>query len=494
MNDSKKNSTGALMLVLFLGVLMGAMDIAILGPALPSMKAEFGATERDLALLFSVYVLFNLVGTPLMAKFSDLHGRRRVYTIDVALFGLGSLGVALSPSFGAMLAARALQGLGAGGIFPVASAVIGDVFPAEKRGQALGIIGMVFGLAFIIGPVVGGILIPFGWRWLFWINVPLAALVIVLGLSRLPHERRDSTAPFDTAGAVVLSLALAAFSFGLSRIDTGAFLASALRPESGGLVLLALLLVPVFVRIEKKARSPVVDVRLFENRQIAVTGVLNVLAGMVESGLVFLPLFAVAAFGASKSSASYLLLPLVLGMSVGSPLVGRALDRLGARAVVLFGSATMSLGLVGLGFAEPFGLAGFIVTTVLVGLGLSALLGAPIRYILLHEAPPSQRSVAQGLVNIQGGAGQLVAAAALGGVTASIDDKALAYAVAFRLLAAISVIAFLVALGVRTGRAVGAGAANDGGTAPDGRAAKGSRPAARPDGALAETKPAAGAS
>jgi EmrB/QacA subfamily drug resistance transporter len=437
------------MAVLFLGVLMGAMDIAILGPALPSMKADFGASERDLALLFSIYVLFNLVSTPLMAKLSDLFGRRLVYTLDVALFALGSVAVALSPSFGVILAARAIQGIGAGGIFPVASAVIGDVFPAEKRGQALGMIGMVFGLAFLVGPLLGGLLLPFGWRWLFWINLPLAILVIVLGLSRLPHERRPQAGRFDALGSILLSVALAAFAFGLSRIDTGNLAASFLTFQSGGLVLLSLVLLPLFVAVERKAASPIVDVRMFANRQIALTGVINVLAGGIESGLVFLPMFAIAAFGATKSSASYLLLPLVLAMSVGSPLVGRALDKLGPRAVVLFGALVLSLGLVGLGFAEPFGLAGYIVTTALVGLGLSSLLGAPIRYILLHEAPPEQRSVAQGLVNVQGGAGQLIAAAVIGAVTASIADKAVAYATAFHILAALAILALLVSLGIK---------------------------------------------
>ncbi|HUX40204.1 MAG TPA: MFS transporter [Rectinemataceae bacterium] len=449
MGNKKIASTGSLMLVLFLGVLMGAMDIAIIGPALPSMKGDFGVTERDLALLFSVYILFNLVGTPLMAKLSDLFGRRLVYIVDVVLFALGSMGVALAPSFAAIVAARALQGFGAGGIFPVASAVIGDVFPQEKRGGALGIIGMVFGLAFIIGPILGGILLPFGWRWLFWINVPLALLVIVLGLGRLPHARHPAPGRFDSAGALVLSLLLGAFAFGLSRMDSQAFLSSLMAPGAGGLVLFAIVLVPLFIAIERKAESPIIDLGLFANGQIAVTGVLNVLAGMVESGLVFLPLYAVSAFGASKASASYLLLPLVLAMSIGAPLVGRALDRLGPRPVVLFGSATLSLGLLGLGFAAPFGLAGFIVTSALVGLGLSALLGAPIRYILLHEAPPAQRSVAQGLVNIQGGAGQLVAAAAIGGVTASIADKALAFGIAFRMLAIVSIVAFAFSFAIK---------------------------------------------
>ncbi|MEI6874319.1 MAG: MFS transporter [Spirochaetota bacterium] len=243
---------------------------------------------------------------------------------------------------------------------------------------------------------------------------------------------------------------LASFAFGLSRIDTANFAPSFLTPGSGGLVLLAAVLMPFFIAVERRATSPVVDVGMFANPQIAFAGVLNVLAGMVESGLVFLPLYAVAAFGASASSASYLLLPLVLAMSVGSPLVGQALDRFGARVVVLFGSLVMALGLLGLGFAPPFGLAGYMITTALVGLGLSALLGAPIRYILLHEAPPEQRSVAQGLVNIQGGAGQLVAAAAIGAVTASIGDKAQSYGTAFHILAAVAALAFVVSFGIRS--------------------------------------------
>lgn len=448
MPEPKK--TGPLLLVLFLGVLMGAMDIAILGPALPSIKADFGATERDLALLFSIYVLFNLVGTPLMASLSDLLGRRAVYTADVVLFAAGSVLVALAPTFPVLLAARALQGFGAGGIFPVASAVIGDVFPEEKRGRALGVIGMVFGLAFLVGPLVGGILIPLGWRWLFWINIPLALLVVLLGLSRLPHERRTGTGGFDAAGILVLSLLLGSFAYGVSRIDTSRALESFLSLRSAGLVGLAVLLVPLFVAIERRASSPVVDLQLFRNPQVARAGVLNVLAGAVESGLVFLPLYAVAAFGASQSSASFLLMPLVLALAVGSPLVGRALDRRGPRIVVLAGSALLTVGLLLLGFAKPFGLGGYIAATVLVGGGLSALLGAPIRYILLREAPPAQRAQAQGLVNIQGGAGQLVAAAVLGAVSASIPDKALAYGTAFLTLAALGAVSVIVSLGITT--------------------------------------------
>src|SRR6266545_1410297 len=129
-------SRNRLLGVLFLGVLMGALDIAIVGPALPAIQKALSIDARAAAWIFTIYVLFNLIGTALMAKLSDIFGRRSIYILDVTLFAIGSLIVALSPGFGVLLAGRAVQGLGAGGIFPVAGAVIGDTFPPEKRGGA----------------------------------------------------------------------------------------------------------------------------------------------------------------------------------------------------------------------------------------------------------------------------------------------------------------------------------------------------------------------
>ena len=186
MNDKTRNKR---LLVLFLGVLMGALDSAIVAPALPSIQNFFGIGDRALTWTFTIYVLFNLIGTPLMAKLSDTFGRRSIYILDVILFAIGSLIVSLSPSnlFAVLLAGRALQGFGAGGIFPVASAVIGDTFPPEKRGGALGLIGAVFGLAFLVGPILGGIILTItSWQWLFLINLPIALIVIVMGWQLLP--------------------------------------------------------------------------------------------------------------------------------------------------------------------------------------------------------------------------------------------------------------------------------------------------------------------
>ena len=126
-----KKQRNRILTVLFIGVLMGALDIAIVGPALPAIQKQFNIDERSVSWIFGIYVLFNLIGSPLMAKLSDVISRRKIYILDIALFAAGSLIVSFSPNFAILLAGRAIQGFGAGGIFPVASAVIGDTFPEE---------------------------------------------------------------------------------------------------------------------------------------------------------------------------------------------------------------------------------------------------------------------------------------------------------------------------------------------------------------------------
>ena len=195
-----------ILLVLFVGVLMGALDIAIVGPALPTIRKDFAVDDRAMAWVFAMYVLFNLISVPLMAKLSDMFGRRAIYILDVTLFAVGSLFVAISPTFWMILVGRAVQGFGAGGIFPVASAVIGDTFPPEKRGGALGLIGAVFGIAFLIGPILAGVMLAFlSWHWLFIVNLPIAVAVVFAAMRILPNARAAQQKSFDFVGMLVLA-------------------------------------------------------------------------------------------------------------------------------------------------------------------------------------------------------------------------------------------------------------------------------------------------
>lgn len=407
-----------LLTVLFVGVLMGALDIAIVGPALPAIQQDFGLGSRALAWVFNIYVLFNLIGTPLMAKLSDRFGRRDIYVLDVSLFALGSLIVAASPSFAVLLVGRAVQALGAGGIFPVASAVIGDTFPADKRGSALGLIGAVFGLAFLLGPILGGLLLQLSWHWLFLINLPVAAWLIWRSLQLLPTGRPEKVLPFDWAGIVTLSLALASLGYGVSQLDSNALWSSLTSMAVAPFLLIVLVLIPVFWYSEKHAADPLIRPGLLASRQVSLAGVFSTGAGLGEASLVFLPALAVSALGLSEATASFMLLPVVLALGLGSPLVGRLLDTIGSKVVVQLGSALTALGLIFMSLTGS-SLTLFILAGCLIGLGLSALLGAPLRYIILNEAGANERGAAQGILTTFTSSGQLLGGALVGAVAAS---------------------------------------------------------------------------
>lgn len=442
MDNRSRNS---ILLVLFLGVLMGALDIAIVGPALPSIRADFAISDRALAWIFSIYVLFNLVGTPLMAKLSDLWGRRPIYLLDISLFAAGSLVVALSPSFPVLLIGRAIQGFGAGGIFPVASAVIGDTFPPEKRGSALGLIGAVFGLAFLVGPILGGVILSLAtWHWLFLINLPIALVILVMSLRLLPATRPAESRAFDWAGMTVLAGLLAATAYAVNQIDTARFLPSLLSLNVWPFLAAALVLLAALVQIERRAANPILPAALFNRRQLKLAYALGAGAGFGEASLVFLPLLAVAALsGVSERSASWLLMPVVLAMAGGSPAAGRLLDRFGSKTVILGGTAVMTAGLLLLSqFASSLAL--FILSGLLIGLGLSALLGAPLRYITLNETSAAERSTAQGMIAIFSSVGQLIGSVLVGAVAASSGAQSAmtGYTRAFLVVAVLGVFLF----------------------------------------------------
>lgn len=434
--------------LLFTGVLMGALDIAIIGPALPAIREAFGIDDRAAAWMLSIYVLFNLIGTPLMAKLSDRYGRRAVYTADVGIFALGSLVVAFAPNYGLILVGRAVQGLGAGGIFPVASAVIGDVYPPGRRGAALGLIGAVFGLAFLLGPIIGGVLLLFGWPWLFLVNLPIAAVVMVGALRLLPKGHTRAPRPFDLAGMATLTFGLVALSFGLNRLDAANLADSLLSLEVGPLLAAAVLLGLLFVQLERRAADPIIRPGLFRSRQVAIAGGLGLGAGITEAAVVFVPALFVASFGVSTSRAAFMLLPIVGALVVGAPLFGRLLDRVGSRLVILCSTGLIALGM-SLVAAFPTRLYLVYAAGFTVGLGMAGLMGSSLRYVMLHEAPSEERGAAQGVLTVFISTGRLVGAAAIGAVIGSLPHLR-GFSTAYLIVAVLMLLLFALSLGLHS--------------------------------------------
>lgn len=443
-------SRNRVMGVLFLGVLMGALDIAIVGPALPALRNAFKLDDRTLAWIFTIYVLFNLLGAPLMARLSDRYGRKTIYLLNIGLFAIGSLIVALSPHIAVLLIGRSLQGLSAGGIFPVASAVVGDIFPAEERGRALGLIGAVFGIAFIFGPILGGVLVGFGWQWLFLINIPIALIVAWMGMQSLPANTPTANKqPFDVAGLALLTLVLSGLTIGISQFNSSAPLASLLSLQVWPFLALMVVSAPFFWWAEQRAADPLVRPSLLSTRQLLLVNGLSAGAGLGEAVLVFLPSLALAAaFVSTPRSASFLILPVVIAMAVGSPLAGRILDRIGAKPVVIMGASLLTLGMLVLSaWGTHFWV--FIGGCLVIGLGLSSLLGAPLRYIMLQEAPSEERAAAQGMITVATGVGQLVGGALVGAVAASGGGGVAGYMLGYFATGMVGVVLVFASLGLR---------------------------------------------
>jgi MFS family permease len=443
--------------VLFCGVLLAALDLAVTGPVLPALRDAFDLVPRDAAWVFNVFVLFNLVGVPLTTRWADRIGRRTVFAAAVAVFGSGALVVALAPSFEVVLAGRAVQGAAASGIFPAASAVVGDTYPVERRGRALGVLGAVYGVAFLIGPALAGVLLgTAGWRWVYVLLVPLAAVVAAVAWRVLPATRAPEPGRIDWAGIAALGVTLAALAWAVNQVDAARPWASLASWGGGGGVVVSVLGAAAFVQAERRAADPLLRLDLFRNRQVVLAALLGVTAGVVEATFIFFSDLAVAAFAVEKSTASFMLMPLVAAVAVGSPLAGRLLDRVGSRAVILGGTALQTGGLLAIA-AMPASRAAFYGGSVAIGLGLAVLLGSALSYILLEESKAEERTVVQGLNTLSLGVGQLVGGALIGAVAASATGAAGGYATAFGVVAAAAGMGMVLALGLKGG-GVGRGA------------------------------------
>jgi EmrB/QacA subfamily drug resistance transporter len=439
--DKKNNSR--ILTLLFVGVLMGALDISIVGPAIPAIERSIKVDKQLMSWIFSIYVLANLVGISLMAKLSDLFGRRKIYIIALAIFATGSLIVALSHNFNILLAGRAIQGFGASGIFPVASAVVGDIFPPEKRGRALGLIGAVFGLAFILGPVIAGVVLKFFiWNDLFLINLPIAGVLMYFSNKLLPSEPTGKVSSIDWKGIAILGLFLSTFAYGINKINANSFIDSLFSLNVLPFLFIAVIAFILLIFIEKRAFTPVLNPVLFQVRQIQLTGLIAIGTGIFQASFVFLPSMAIASFGVSTATASFMLLPVVIATAFGSPVSGRLLDKFGSRALIIAGLILATTGFVLLS-TVTVEKSVFYSGGIFLGLGFSVLSGSALRYIMLNEVSVTDRASTQGIITIFVSIGQITGAAFIGIIVASYSEVLKGYKQVFLM---ISIFAFLLAL------------------------------------------------
>ncbi len=421
-----------LLATLALGVFAGALDLSVLSPALPALGRAFTVQTGDLAWIFTLYLLVTVVSIAVAGSMADRFGRRPIYLICISLFAAGSIVAILAPNYPVFLIARAIQALGAGGIFPVATAAIGDVVPPARRGAALGIVAATWGFAAVIGPTIGGLITHYvSWRYIFVLNLPLAAIVFAMALKEVPANAPRQRGALDVVGLVLLCGGLLALMDGLISSEVVMGLA--------GVALLV-----GFAFWERSARNPIVPLEILRTPQLVRTYALEVVIGILEGSLFFIPAVLVAAEGLSAAAAGFVAALGAFMFVLVIPASGRALDRIGSRDVLLAGTIVSEIGLAlfALGFNS---LPVAVIAIVIAGAGFGGLLGAPTRYIVTNETPQHARATAVGLLSQALIVGQILGSSLAGGLMSAAQTELAGYRHAYLAFCAVAFVALLLA-------------------------------------------------
>src|SRR5438105_3565744 len=325
-----------------LAMLLAALDQTIVATALPRIALDLHGIQHY-AWVADAYLLTSTVTVPLYGKLSDMFGRRSLFLVAITIFLIGSALSGLAQSMTQLILFRGLQGLGAGGMLPLAQATVGDLFSGRERGRYAGYTGAVFASASIIGPLLGGYLTDsVSWRWIFYINLPLGALALLVIATRMqiPFQRREHR--IDYLGAAVLTAAVACLLF---VAVWGGITYPWVSPEIIGLAVAGALLVGVFVAVERRAEEPVIPLGLFRDSIFNVTTGTAFLFGVAMFGaVVFIPLFMQKVIGVSATNSGIVLMPLMLGWVATSILAGQLVSRTGRYKVLPMVGSIVVLG------------------------------------------------------------------------------------------------------------------------------------------------------
>lgn len=406
--------------ILITTILASAMvfiDGNVVTIALPEIQRHFDASLAGQQWVVESYLLTLTALMLTGGALGDLMGRRRIFVIGVIVFAIASAACGLSQTIGQLIVARALQGVGGALLVPGSLAIITSCFEESRRGKAIGTWSAFSAITVAAAPLLGGWLIETaGWRWIFWINLPLAAVVVFLSQTRVPESRDKDACGIDKSGLVLASVGLGGLIFALieaPRLGIGS-------PLVWGFGIIGIVALVAFVRVEGKVRDPMMPLTVFRNRAFAgANGLTLLLYGGMGGVLFFLPIHMISTLGYSELQAGMAILPFIILISVFSRMTGGLVDRFGARMPLTVGPTIAGIGILAL--AWP-GLDGSYWTTffpgiTVLGIGM-ALTVAPLTTAVMNAAPRDHAGVASGINNAASRLAFLLAVAVLGIVAA----------------------------------------------------------------------------
>ncbi|WP_312855962.1 MDR family MFS transporter [Nocardioides stalactiti] len=414
-----RSERGPVLGSVMISVALIAMDATILATAVPAIVRDLGGFTQ-FPWMFSAYLLTQAITTPINGKLADVFGRKPLMLFGILTFVVGSVLCALSWSMGALIAFRAVQGLGAGAIQPAAVTIMGDLYSMAERAVAQGYIASVWAMSAVVGPALGGLFSDhLSWRWIFWINLPLGLLAAVVLWVRFdeapaPHERR----PIDGKGAFLVASASALLLLGL--LEGGIrwpWWSWQSAVALGGATLLTVL----FVRVELRAADPVLPGWLFRHRVLNAAMVAGFVAGVVMLGVTsYVPVYAQQVLGAGATMAGFAVAALAIGWPFAASTSGRIYLRWGFKACLFLGSGFAALGAVILALVGPDSPLWLLASACLVlGLGLGYVVSPSI--VAMQSAVEfRQRGVATGANMFARSIGSAVGVASLGAIANAV--------------------------------------------------------------------------
>jgi len=395
---------------LLLGLFLAAMEMTVVSTAMPTAVGDLGGI-RLYAWVFAAYMLTATVTLPIYGKLADLYGRKPVMLVGIGLFLGGSFLCGHAGAMSTLILFRAVQGLGAGAIQPIAMTIVGDLFDVHQRARIQGILGAVWGLAGLVGPVLGGAIVRWlSWRWVFYVNIPLGlgcAAVLVLAYHE-KVERRDHR--LDFAGAALLSITVVL-----------ALLATRSRAEGPGFLPAAAVALALFLWTERRAVEPLLPLDLFSRRVMAVSSATGALVGAAMISVVtFVPLYVQSVLAGSPTDAGTAIAPIAIGWPISSTLAGRLLPRTGYRALIRGGLALTFCAASALSFLLRPGAELWTLRAIMFfyGLGLG-FANTPLVIAVQSSVPWKRRGVATASTMFSRSIGGTLAVGVLGGVLAA---------------------------------------------------------------------------
>lgn len=418
---------GLIMTVYLLGIFMGALDTGIVTPARTVIQESLGVSDTAGIWMITIYTLAYAASIPVMGKLADRIGRRTIYLLSIALFGGGSLLCGLSHSmnsFAALLGARAIQAIGGGGIVPIANAEFGTTFPEEKRGMALGMVGGVYGIANIFGASAGSLVMDiFGtdrWEFIFYVNVPIAVFILIAGFICLPNNKDKSTSKIDSFGTCILVVMVLCIMYGLKNIDFFDFIPTVTSTDVYPFLIGFVVLLPLFIAIEKRAEDPVINLNLFTNIRSLATLLVAIISGIVLMGVIFVPQMCENALRVPTGTGGYFVIALGLTAGIGAMTSGKLTDKYGPKLVLGIGLVASILGALVIIFGTTVNPNKINVFggLMLIGFAIGFTMGAPLNYMMLGEVPAKEANSALATLSLVRSLGTVVAPAIMVGFIA----------------------------------------------------------------------------